>query len=132
MITISVPTAQREQLVDITRSVQDAVSQLGCLNGICHVHTAHTTAGITINENADPDVVRDILLSLNSIVHELPGFRHAEGNSTAHVKSSLTGNSVSVPVCDGRLVLGTWQGIYFCEFDGPRSRHTWVTCTPTL
>ena len=131
MITISVPTAQREQLVDITRDVQDAVSQLGCSHGICHIHTAHTTAGITINENADPDVVRDILLSLDAIVHELPGFRHAEGNSTAHVKSTLTGNSVTVPVENGRLVLGTWQGIYFCEFDGPRSRRAWVSCTPS-
>jgi secondary thiamine-phosphate synthase enzyme len=132
MITISVPTSQREQLVDITAAVRDAVAELGCETGICHVHTAHTTAGLTINENADPDVVRDILLSLDTIVQDLRGFRHAEGNSTAHVKSSLTGNAITVPVKDGRLVLGTWQGIYFCEFDGPRTRRVWVTCTPAV
>jgi len=131
MITVSVATSRKEQLIDITRDVQNAVSKRGFANGICHVHTAHTTAAVTVNENADPDVVHDIILSLDSIVKELPGFRHGEGNSTAHVKSSLVGNSVTVPVDNGQLVLGTWQGIYFCEFDGPRSRKVWVTCTPS-
>lgn len=130
MTTISITTARSNEMVDITADVRKAVEQIGISHGICHVHCAHTTAGITINENADPSVVRDMLLSLNSIVEELPGFTHAEGNSTAHVKSSLIGNSVTVPIEDGSLVLGTWQGIYFCEFDGPRSRRAWITCTP--
>jgi len=125
-MTINVSTSAREQLIDITREVQSAVSESNIENGICFVHIAHTTAGLTINENADPDVVYDILLSLDDIVKNLRGFRHGEGNSTAHVKSSLIGNSVSVPVENGRLKFGTWQGIYFCEFDGPRSRRVWV------
>jgi secondary thiamine-phosphate synthase enzyme len=130
--TIPVQTSRREELIDITRAVQDAVMSQGCRDGVCCVHCAHTTAGLTINENADPDVVHDILLSLDEIVKELRGFRHAEGNSTAHVKSALTGTAVSVPVQDGRLVLGTWQGIYFCEFDGPRSRHVWLSCVASV
>ncbi len=125
-MTINLTTFEREQLVDITRKIQSAVAESNIETGICFVHIAHTTAGLTINENADPDVVDDILLSLNDIVKNLRGFKHGEGNSTAHVKSSLMGNSVSVPVKDGKLQLGTWQGIYFCEFDGPRNRHTWV------
>ncbi len=125
-MTINVTTSEREQLVDITREIQSAVAESNIETGICFVHIAHTTAGLTINENADPDVVDDILLSLNDIVKNLRGFKHGEGNSTAHVKSSLMGNSVSVPVKNGKLQLGTWQGIYFCEFDGPRNRHAWV------
>ena len=129
MITVSIPTAHKQQLVDITTKVQDAVAACGCRDGVCHINVAHTTAGLTINENADPDVVHDILHSLDTIVRDLSGFRHAEGNSTAHVKSSLMGSHASVPVHEGRLVLGTWQAIYFCEFDGPRQRQAWVTCT---
>jgi len=123
---INVTTSAKEQLIDITREVQKAVSESNIEIGICFVHVAHTTAGLTINENADPDVVHDILLSLCDIVKNLRGFRHCEGNSTAHVKSSLIGNSVTVPVENGRLKLGTWQAIFFCEFDGPRSRRAWV------
>jgi len=125
-MTINLTTFEREQLIDITRKIQSAVTESNIENGICFVHSEHTTAGLTINENADPDVVDDILLSLDDIVKNLRGFRHGEGNSTAHVKSSLMGNSVSVPVKEGKLQLGTWQGIYFCEFDGPRNRHAWV------
>ena len=132
MTQIPVDTHGREEMVDITRAVQDAVNATGCRNGLCTVQCAHTTAGLTINENADPDVVHDILLSLDEIVKNLRGFRHGEGNSTAHVKSSLVGVSVCVPVEDGRLALGTWQGIYFCEFDGPRNRRVWVTCVPAV
>ena len=125
-MTINVTTSAKEQLIDITREVESVVNESNIETGVCFVHIAHTTAGLTINENADPDVVRDILLSLDDIVKDLRGFRHGEGNSTAHVKSSLMGNSVSVPVQNGRLQLGTWQGIYFCEFDGPRNRKVWV------
>lgn len=125
-MTINITTSAREQLIDITQEIQSAVSESNIVNGICFVHIAHTTAGLTINENADPDVVDDILLSLDDVVKNLRRFKHGEGNSTAHVKSSLMGNSVSVPVKDGNLLLGTWQGIYFCEFDGPRNRHAWV------
>jgi len=132
MRTLPVATARREQLVDITRAVQEIVSALGCRDGICHVHCAHTTAGLTINENADPDVVHDLLLSLDDLVKNLREFRHGEGNSTAHVKSSLMGAHISVPITDGRLALGTWQALYFCEFDGPRQRQVWITCTPAL
>ena len=125
---INIPTSKNNEMVNITRDVQSAVTKSGISDGICFVHIAHTTAGITINENADPDVVHDILLSLDNIVNELAGFRHFEGNSTAHVKSSLMGNSTSIPIKNGKLQLGTWQGIYFCEFDGPRSRKAWVNC----
>jgi secondary thiamine-phosphate synthase enzyme len=132
MIEVPVETHAREALVDITRAVQDAVDATGCQDGVCVVQCAHTTAGLTINENADPDVVHDILLALDDMVKNLGGFRHGEGNSTAHVKSSLMGVTVSVPLRDGRLALGTWQGIYFCEFDGPRRRRAWVTCVPAV
>jgi secondary thiamine-phosphate synthase enzyme len=128
MTTVSIQTMHQQQLVDITAKIQEAVTASGCRAGVCHVSIAHTTAGLTINENADPDVTHDLLLSLDAMVHDLPSFRHGEGNSTAHVKSSLVGASVAVPVHDGHLVLGTWQAIYFCEFDGPRQRHAWVSC----
>ena len=122
MITISVPTAQREQLVDITRDVQRAVDELGVADGAVLVYCPHTTAAITINESADPDVVRDIDSTLARLVPHSDGYHHAEGNSDAHVKSSLVGCSETVLVSDGALVLGTWQGVFFCEFDGPRMR----------
>lgn len=115
-----------EGLLDITRRVQDIVSESGVTTGICTVFVPHTTAGVTINENADPDVQHDILLLLRHIVRDLPEFRHGEGNSAAHVKASLMGSSVTVLVEGGRLRLGTWQGIYFGEFDGPRTRKVWV------
>jgi secondary thiamine-phosphate synthase enzyme len=115
-----------EALVDVTAKVQAIVDQSGVRAGLCTVFVPHTTAGVTINENADPDVQHDLLLSLRRQVPDLKEFRHGEGNSTAHVKASLLGSSVTVIVEDGRLQLGTWQGIYFGEFDGPRTRKVWV------
>lgn len=123
---LSVKTSSRTQFVDITREVQDAVKASGVSDGVCTVYVPHTTAGITINENADPDVVSDIIETLNRLVPESASYRHAEGNADSHVKASMMGFSVSVLVEGGRLVLGTWQGIYFCEFDGPRTRQVLV------
>jgi secondary thiamine-phosphate synthase enzyme len=117
-----------EGFVDITRQVEAALQAAGVRTGLCLIFVAHTTAGITINENADPDVVADMLAGLDKMVPQL-AYRHAEGNSPAHIKASLMGSSVSVPVKDGRLYLGTWQGIYLCEFDGPRRRTVAVTST---
>jgi len=121
--TIDVRTRGRDELVDITDQVAQAVRESGVADGVATVYVPHTTAGVTINENADPSVVADLLAALDAAVPWRQGFyRHSEGNSAAHVKSSLVGCSVQVLVRDGELVLGTWQGIYFCEFDGPRSR----------
>ena len=119
-------SAPRENFYDITKEVNEAVSESGVSSGTVLVYCPHTTAGITINENADPDVVRDILIGLDNAFPDLPGFRHSEGNSTAHLKASAVGSSVTVIIDRGRLVLGTWQSIYFCEFDPPRSRKFYV------
>lgn len=129
--TLQVRTERREQFVDITREVQRIVTQSGVQSGLCHVFVPHTTAGVTIQENADPDVVRDILVTLGRLVPRTGDYRHAEGNSDAHVKAAALGSSQFVPVDGGRLVLGTWQGIYFCEFDGPRTRRVIVTLLPS-
>ena len=127
MQQFQVRTGGRTQLIDITAEVQDAVSRLGVGEGIATVFVPHTTAGVTINENADPDVVHDILKVVDAIIPlNDPGYRHMEGNSAAHIKSSLFGCSLNVIVENGRLQLGTWQGIYFAEFDGPRTRKVWV------
>ncbi len=115
-------TTEREGFTDITRRVQEAVTKSGVRDGLCVVYCPHTTAGITINENADPDVVRDLLLALNRTFPDRAEFRHVEGNSAAHLKAVAVGSSVTVIVRDGRLLLGTWQGVWFCEFDGPRRR----------
>ena len=121
MQTLTVRTTRREQFVDITRQVADAVESRGA-SGLCQVFVPHTTAAVTLNENADPDVVSDMLAKMARLVPPNEGYAHAEGNSDAHVKASLFGSGVMVPVDAGRLRLGTWQAIYFCEFDGPRSR----------
>ncbi len=121
MNSFSVKTNRREELVDITSQVREIVSSSSVKSGICVVYTKHTTSGITINENADPDVKSDIIMGLKDIVKDLD-YRHSEGNSDAHIKSSLMGSSVTVIIEEGSLVLGTWQGICFCEFDGPRER----------
>ena len=126
MQELAVRTSQREEFVSITDNVQDAVTVAGVRNGACIVFVAHTTAGVTINENADPAVVRDMLTALHRLVPPQGDYQHLEGNSDAHLKASLMGNSVTIPVADGRLQLGTWQGIFFCEFDGPRGRKCWV------
>ena len=124
---ISVRTDKRCDMVDISSRVRDIISKSGIKDGDCVVFCRHTTAGITINENADPDVVHDILLTLEELVpHRRAGYRHAEGNSDSHVKSTLTGASEHILISDGKPVLGTWQGIYFCEYDGPRSRKVQV------
>jgi len=119
---LSVPTRSRNEFVDITARVQEAAAQEGVSSGLCIVYVPHTTAGVTINESADPSVQRDILVTLDRMVPQQGDYRHLEGNSPAHVKASLMGSSAQVAVTEGRLVLGTWQGIFFCEFDGPRTR----------
>lgn len=128
MKELIVRTSQRDQFVNITREVQQAVAGFGVKDGVCTVFVPHTTAGITINENADPDVVADVLYALDKVVPwTSPYYRHGEGNTAAHVKASMMGSSIQVLVSNGRLQLGTWQAIYLCEFDGPRSRKIWVT-----
>ncbi len=123
MIEITVPTRQRNQMVDVTHEIQSAVSEAGVDSGFVVCYVPHTTAGITIQENADPDVVHDMLWKLEQLVPKNErAYRHNEGNSDSHIKASMMGSSVTVFVEGGRLVLGTWQGIYFCEFDGPRTR----------
>lgn len=119
-------TESRTQFLDITREVAAAVAEGRMRDGVVTVFVPHTTAGITINENADPDVQADMAAALDRVAPWNAGYRHAEGNAAAHVKASLMGSSVRVIVRDGRLQLGTWQGIYFCEFDGPRSREAWI------
>lgn len=126
MKTISIKTSRRVQLVDITSDVQKAVKETGVESGVCHVFVPHTTAGITINEGADPSVARDIEGHLSKLVPVGAGFSHAEGNSDSHIKTVLTGSSETVLVEGGRLVLGTWQAVFFCEYDGPRSRKVYV------
>jgi secondary thiamine-phosphate synthase enzyme len=127
----SVSSAEHSCLIDITRKVQKVVHDSGISEGLATVFIPHTTAGVTINENADADVVHDVLAALEEAVPwEEDFYQHGEGNSAAHVKASMVGSSVQVPVEGGRLVLGTWQGIYFCEFDGPRSRTVVVVVMP--
>lgn len=112
----------RQGFYDVTRQVREAVGKSGVMEGFCLVFCPHTTAGMTINENADPDVVQDLLLALDKTYPHRPEFRHAEGNSAAHLKASVLGSSVSLPLEQGKPILGIWQGIYFAEFDGPRTR----------
>ena len=126
MEEFGVRTRSRTQLVDITREVASAVARSGLERGAVTVYVPHTTAGVTINENADPSVCSDLEGALDRLVPWDGPYRHSEGNSAAHVKSTLVGSSVTVPVEKGALVLGTWQGIYFCEFDGPRTRRVQV------
>lgn len=119
-------TRARTAMIDITARVQQEIDAVGLRSGICTVFVPHTTAAVTVNENADPDVVRDMLMETAKMVPERDGYHHAEGNSDAHIKSSLCGCSCTIPVEEGRLCLGTWQSIYFCEFDGSRTRRVWV------
>jgi len=124
--TISVKTGSRIDMIDITSLVNGEVSKSGVTDGICVVYVPHTTGGVTINEGADPAVCTDILRKLNELVPPNDRYRHMEGNSDSHIKTSLMGSSVTVIVENSRLVLGTWQKIFFCEFDGPRSRKAYV------
>jgi secondary thiamine-phosphate synthase enzyme len=124
--TFQVKTTTQTEFIDITHFVQEAVQKAGMKDGICFIFIPHTTAAVTINENADPSVIQDIVMELNKIVPFKDQYRHMEGNSPAHIKASLVGCSEIVLVESGKLVLGTWQGIFFCEFDGPRNRKVHV------
>ena len=126
MTTITIDSRQRIELIEITGEVRAAIGAAGIREGLAVVYTPHTTAAITINENADPDVACDMVAALNKLVPFADHYRHAEGNSAAHVKSTLVGASETLIVAGGAPVLGTWQGIYFCEFDGPRRRQVHV------
>ena len=126
LIKLNVKTSKHTEMINITGMIQNAVNKSGVQAGICMVFIPHTTAAVTINENADPDVVRDFTMEINKIVPWEDGYHHMEGNSAAHLKSSMIGFSEQIIIDSGRLVLGTWQGIYFCEYDGPRNRYVYV------
>jgi len=126
MTQFNVSTRSRVELVNIDREVQKIVDESGAKDGICVVFVPHTTAGVTINENADPDVKRDIIKELDKVIPLHDNYSHSEGNSAAHIKSTLVGASETVLISNGRLALGTWQSLFFCEFDGPRNRRVYV------
>jgi secondary thiamine-phosphate synthase enzyme len=130
MKQFNVRTNSRSEMIDITGRIRALLKESKIRSGICHVFVPHTTAAVTINENADPDVPRDILMELDKIVPLNDHYRHGEGNSAAHIKSSIVGASEMIFVDDGELVLGTWQSVFFCEFDGPRTRKVIVKLTP--
>ena len=127
MVKISITTSRRTEFAPATRAIQAALAALPPWDGLLHVHSPHTTAGVTVNEQADPDVAADMEKALAKLVPRNAGYAHAEGNSAAHIQAALTGISALVPVQRGRLALGTWQGIFLCEFDGPRTRELWLT-----
>jgi secondary thiamine-phosphate synthase enzyme len=129
MKLLTIKTSARFEMIDITGRVAALVRESGIKQGICHAFVPHTTAAVTINENADPDVPRDILTALDHIVPLSTSYRHAEGNSAAHIKASLFGASQTLLIDDGTLVLGTWQSLFFCEFDGPRTRKVLIKLT---
>lgn len=124
--SIGISTSRRTEFIDITEKIDAVIKKSQVLEGICHVLVPHTTAGLTINENADPSVTKDILNTLNNLIPEGGKYTHSEGNSDAHIKSSVIGNEKSIVIYGGHLKLGTWQGIFFCEFDGPRKREVWI------
>jgi len=126
-MVINVKTGQRTEMIDITDRIQSAVMEAGISTGLVHLYSMHTTAAITINESADPDVKRDISETLDQLIPWENHYRHMEGNSAAHLKTAMIGTSELVPIENGRLILGTWQGIFFCEFDGPRQRKVHLT-----
>jgi len=126
LVKLEINTNKRVEFVDITSKVSNVVAQSGVKEGLCVVYVPHTTCGLTINEHADPSVVEDIIGHTSKLVPDSEKYRHLEGNSDAHIKASLFGSSVSIIVSDGRLLLGTWQGIFLCEFDGPRRRSVYV------
>ncbi len=129
---LNIRTHSRSELMDITSLVRDIVHKSKIENGLCYVFVPHTTAGITINENADPSVRQDILMELDKLVPWQGDYTHLEGNAAAHIKASLVGSSETIPIEKGDLALGTWQGVFFAEFDGPRRREVWVKITKTL
>lgn len=126
MYELEIKTTERTQSLDITNQLEQKIQEIGLKEGAVLLFSPHTTAAVTINENADPDVQKDILLALDRLVPRHGAYRHAEGNSDAHIKTSLIGSSLIVPVQAGRLKLGTWQGVLFLEFDGPRTRRLWI------
>ncbi len=130
MVVLNIKTSLKTEFVDITAKVQEALAATGLTEGLCMLYVPHTTAAITINESADPSVKSDILMVLNRMVPWEAEYRHGEGNSPAHIKSTLVGASELIAVEKGRLVLGTWQGVFFCEFDGPRTRRVLVKVVP--
>ena len=123
---ISIESSKRSEFIDITARIEGLVESSKVSDGICHLYVPHTTAAVTINEGADPSVKRDIIASLDKLVPHVGDYMHMEGNSDAHIKATLTGSSESILIEKGSLVLGTWQSVYFCEFDGPRSRQLMV------
>lgn len=127
MVKISITTSRRTEWVPVTAAVQAAIGGLPAWDGLLHVHSPHTTAGVTVNEQADPDVAADMEKAFSKLVPWNAGYAHAEGNSAAHIQTALAGVSAFVPVRGGRLAMGTWQGIFLCEFDGPRTRELWLT-----
>lgn len=126
MEQFNVKSTDRTGIIDITQQIQSIISNSGIKNGVCYIFIPHTTACVTINENADPDVKTDMLMEINKIIPFSDSYKHMEGNSAAHIKASILGNSETVFIQNGRLQLGTWQGVFFCEFDGPRNRKVWV------
>jgi secondary thiamine-phosphate synthase enzyme len=129
---INLKTGKHIEMVDITQEIQKVISQHDLKDGLCVVYVPHTTAGLTINEGADPAVCRDIMTKLSELIAPDAGYQHLEGNSDSHIKASLMGSSVTVVIENGRLLLGTWQKIFFCEFDGPRSRQVFLKLLKTL
>ena len=127
MVKISITTSRRTELVAVSREIRAALESLPAWDGLLHVHSPHTTAGVTVNEQADPDVAADMEKALAQLVPWSAGYAHAEGNSAAHIQTALVGVSTFLPVRRGRLALGTWQGVFLCEFDGPRTRELWLT-----
>src|SRR5690242_16151868 len=130
MKTLRIRTSKRTQLVDITREVEHAVHESGVTGGLCYVYVPHTTAGVTINEHADPDVARDVEEIFDRLIPHNGPYRHAEGNTDSHMKAILTGTSQTLFIENGKLALGTWQGIFLCEFDGPRQRTVFIKLVP--
>lgn len=126
MEVLRVRTAQRTQFVDVTEEVKQTVEKAGVVSGVCYVYVPHTTAGVMINEHFDPDVATDLEGVFERLVPRVGPYRHSEGNSDAHAKAAMTGSSQVIFVEDGKLALGSWQGVFFCEFDGPRERKMWV------
>ncbi|HOO21219.1 MAG TPA: secondary thiamine-phosphate synthase enzyme YjbQ [Kiritimatiellia bacterium] len=127
MVKISITTSRRTEWVPVTRAIQRALEGVPAWDGLLHVHSPHTTAGVTVNEQADPDVAADMEKAFARLIPWNAGYAHAEGNSAAHIQTALVGTSVLVPVKAGRPAMGTWQGIFLCEFDGPRTRELWLT-----
>lgn len=131
MLTLHLSTQQACEMVNITAQVKQLVENSGVRRGLCLVSAPHTTAGIAVQEGYDPDVCRDVLVSLEKLVPSLDDYRHAEGNADAHIKALLTGSSQTIPIEYGKLQLGRWQAVFFCEYDGPRSRSVWVQIIAT-